>query len=46
MGIKSRIKGKTMEKIVLSYLDYTVGPCWFSILDTVVCPSQSQTPNK
>ena len=30
---------------VVSSLCYSVGPCWLSILYTVVCICQSQTPN-
>ena len=36
---------KLLQNIEPSSLCYTVGPCWLSILNIVVCTSQSQTPN-
>ena len=32
------------QNIEQSSLYYTVGPCWLSVLNTVVCACQSQTP--
>ena len=36
---------KLLQNIKQSSLCYTIGPCWLSILYTVVCICQSQTPN-
>ena len=32
------------ENIEQSFLCYTVGPCWLSILNIAVCTCQSRTP--
>ena len=36
---------RLLPNIEQSFPCYTVGPCWLSILITVVCTRQSQTPN-
>ena len=36
---------RLLENIEQDSLCYTVGPCWLSILNIVVCICQSQTPN-
>ena len=35
---------RLLHSIEQSSLDYTVGPCWLSILNIAVCTRQSQTP--
>ena len=37
---------KLLQNIESSSLCYTVGPCWLSILNMVVCTCQSQIPNQ
>ena len=34
-----------LQVIEQNSLWYTVGPCWLSILNTIVCTRQSQTPS-
>ena len=36
---------RLLYNIEQSFLCYTVGPCWLSILDIAVCTCRSQTPN-
>ena len=36
---------KLLQNIEYSFLCYTVGPCWLSVLYIVVCTCKSQTPN-
>ena len=36
---------RLLQNIEQSSLCSTVGPCWFSLLNTAVCACQSQTPN-
>ena len=36
---------RLLQSIEQSSLCYTVGPCWLSILNIVVCTCQAQTPN-
>ena len=35
---------RLLRNIKQSSLHWTAGPCWFSMLNTAVCPCPSQTP--
>ena len=36
---------KLLQNIEQRFLCYTVGPCWLSVLNIVVCNCQSKTPS-